>query len=97
MPHHQGTTRTDATDDGTSGCDGHSRGRNTHGLWVADNNVIPTASDPQRAHALDLGTQIGEGYGLPQPSCVLQDVPDGVGQTGRIEVRRAEGCRRFAW
>jgi choline dehydrogenase-like flavoprotein len=45
-PHHQGTTRTDATDDGTSGCDGHSRGRNTHGLWVADNNVIPTASNP---------------------------------------------------
>ncbi|MFD0392668.1 GMC oxidoreductase [Streptomyces nogalater] len=31
-------------DDGTSVCDSHSRVWNIRGLWVAGNNVIPTAT-----------------------------------------------------
>ncbi|MFF5158395.1 GMC oxidoreductase [Streptomyces sp. NPDC000348] len=42
--HYQGTTRMGPTDDGTSVCDSHSRVWNTRGLWVAGNNVIPTAT-----------------------------------------------------
>ncbi|MFI5569214.1 GMC oxidoreductase [Streptomyces sp. NPDC051740] len=42
--HYQGTTRMGPADDGTSVCDGHSRVWNTRGLWVAGNNVIPTAT-----------------------------------------------------
>ncbi|GHH20084.1 GMC family oxidoreductase [Streptomyces rubradiris] len=42
--HYQGTTRMGPADDGTSVCDSHSRVRNTRGLWVAGNNVIPTAA-----------------------------------------------------
>ncbi|MGW2169552.1 GMC oxidoreductase [Streptomyces sp. NPDC001705] len=42
--HYQGTTRVGPADDGTSVCDSHSRVWNTRGLWVAGNNVIPTAT-----------------------------------------------------
>lgn len=42
--HYQGTTRMGPADDGTSVCDSHSRVWNTRGLWVAGNNVIPTAT-----------------------------------------------------
>ncbi|MEU8653573.1 GMC family oxidoreductase [Streptomyces sp. NPDC048737] len=42
--HYQGTTRMGPTDDGTSVCDSHSRVWNTRGLWIAGNNVIPTAT-----------------------------------------------------
>jgi choline dehydrogenase-like flavoprotein len=42
--HYQGTTRMGPVDDGTSVCDPHSRVWNVRGLWVAGNNVIPTAT-----------------------------------------------------
>ncbi len=42
--HYQGTTRMGPADDGTSVCDSHSRVWNTRALWVAGNNVIPTAT-----------------------------------------------------
>lgn len=42
--HYQGTTRMGPADDGTSVCDSHSRVWDTSGLWVAGNNVIPTAT-----------------------------------------------------
>lgn len=42
--HYQGTTRMGPADDATSVCDDHSRVRNTRGLWVAGNNVFPTAT-----------------------------------------------------
>ncbi|MFF5107436.1 GMC oxidoreductase [Streptomyces sp. NPDC000134] len=42
--HYQGTTRMGPADDGTSVCDRDSRVWNVHGLWVAGNNVIPTAT-----------------------------------------------------
>ncbi|MER6349347.1 GMC oxidoreductase [Streptomyces sp. NPDC001595] len=42
--HYQGTTRMGPADDGTSVCDTHSRVWGTSGLWVAGNNVIPTAT-----------------------------------------------------
>ncbi|MFH8798169.1 GMC oxidoreductase [Streptomyces sp. NPDC017936] len=42
--HYQGTTRMSPADDGTGVCDSHSRVWNTRGLWVAGNNVIPTAT-----------------------------------------------------
>ncbi len=42
--HYQGTTRMGPVDDGTSVCDSHSRVWGTRGLWVAGNNVIPTAT-----------------------------------------------------
>ncbi|POX38237.1 choline dehydrogenase [Streptomyces sp. Ru73] len=42
--HYQGTTRMGPADDGTSVCDSHSRVWNTRGLWIAGNNVIPTAT-----------------------------------------------------
>ncbi|GHE93869.1 GMC oxidoreductase [Streptomyces fumanus] len=42
--HYQGTTRMGPADDGTSVCDTHSRVWNIHGLWLAGNNVIPTAT-----------------------------------------------------
>ncbi|MFD7134543.1 GMC oxidoreductase [Streptomyces sp. NPDC059894] len=42
--HYQGTTRMGPADDGTSVCDTHSRVWDTVGLWVAGNNVIPTAT-----------------------------------------------------
>ncbi|MFJ4623747.1 GMC oxidoreductase [Streptomyces sp. NPDC088812] len=42
--HYQGTTRMGPADDGISVCDTHSRVWDTVGLWVAGNNVIPTAT-----------------------------------------------------
>ncbi|MFJ9180632.1 GMC oxidoreductase [Streptomyces sp. NPDC102360] len=42
--HYQGTTRMGPTDGDTSVCDTFSRVWNTVGLWVAGNNVIPTAT-----------------------------------------------------
>ncbi|OQR58766.1 hypothetical protein B6E66_38750 [Streptomyces maremycinicus] len=42
--HYQGTTRIGPVDDGTSVCDSHSRVWSTRGLWVAGNNVLPTAT-----------------------------------------------------
>ena len=42
--HYQGTTRMGPADDGTSVCDSHSRVWGLTGLWVAGNNVIPTAT-----------------------------------------------------
>ncbi|CAL9278987.1 GMC oxidoreductase [Streptomyces sp. SudanB91_2054] len=42
--HYQGTTRMGPADNGTSVCDSHSRVWNIRGLWVAGNNVIPTAT-----------------------------------------------------
>ncbi|MFJ8657119.1 GMC family oxidoreductase [Streptomyces rochei] len=42
--HYQGTTRMGPADDGTSVCDSHGRVWNIRGLWVAGNNVIPTAT-----------------------------------------------------
>ncbi|MFC9287282.1 GMC oxidoreductase [Streptomyces sp. NPDC057052] len=42
--HYQGTTRMGPVDDATSVCDSHSRVWDARGLWVAGNNVIPTAT-----------------------------------------------------
>ncbi|MFF7359241.1 hypothetical protein ACFZA1_42735 [Streptomyces filipinensis] len=40
----------------------------------------------QLAQALELSVQIGEGNGLAQPGCVLQNVAYDVGQAGLVEV-----------